>query len=477
MLVPLNLGTGSDPGRDSQVSGVRHINCHVEALGAGGKAQTAIFPAPGLTRFDVSGMVPSGSIRGMIAIDAKTLFAIFGNEVYQINDLGEYTVIGTLFGSGRVFMSRNRKFDPVTGQLAPQVAIVTNDNQSFFIEDSVVGPILDGTLPPPNSVFELDGYTIWTLRDGRFFISNLNELTIIQGLDFGVVESTPGDLLRGFAHNGKAYFFKEDGLEIWQNTGATNFPFETLQSDIDIGCLAAHTIREFSNALIWVDRTGTVQFLTDTTPERVSNHSLEKLISLLTDEEKANLEGQVYVYRGHEIYVLHSDGNWTYEFDKSSGEWNERKSYGRTDWRVTANEFFGGKYIVGSQVDGKLYAIDPDADNEDGEHLVMRVQAPVTHSFPGKVIVSAIHADLIMGQGLNSANIHDKDPQITMRFSQDGSNTWSNERSRPTGIQGNYKEVVSWLKCGQIKQSGHAFEFTMSSSTRRGILSIMMDVN
>lgn len=472
--VTLDIGLGSNPGRDDQVNGVRHINCHVEELGRGGKAQFALFPAPGLTRFDQNEF--NGINRGMITVDSDTLVVVYGNEVVRFDATGEGEAIGTLPDVNRIFMARNAKVP------SPQVAMVTSDNQAYYAEEDEEGvmqvqPITNPALPPPNSVFDLDGYTIWTMRKSRrFYISSLDEMTEINDLDYATVESTPGDLLRGIAHKGHAFFFKTDGWEKWYNSGNTFFPFEPVEADSDVGCLAAHSVVEFDNSLVWVDQNSVVRQMRDVTPLRISKHDLEKKISLLSDEDKATLEGSVYEYRGHIIYVLSSPGNWTHEYDSSSQQWNDRESYNNKGWLTTSHAFFAGQHIFGSQNHGRLYAIDPDVGDEDGEHLVMRVQCPVTHAFPKAAKIPKIYADILRGLSQNSSNIHDRDSLMTMRFSKDGARTWSNERSRSTGMQGQYNAVVSWLRNGRIKESGRLYEFTMSSAANRGIMEIKMDV-
>src|SRR4030095_861611 len=95
---PLILPTGTNVGRDGLVANARLINAYAEEGGPSGKAQYAIYGAPGLTRFD-SGSY-TGSARGLIELNSNALIAFLGNQIVSFDQGGIDTLLGTLVGSG-----------------------------------------------------------------------------------------------------------------------------------------------------------------------------------------------------------------------------------------------------------------------------------------------------------------------------------------------------------------------------------------
>src|ERR1700752_4024103 len=194
-IAPINLGLGSNIGRDGQVANVRHINCYVEDAGTDAKARTPIYVCPGLTRFDDGSY--TGITRGLIQLSDSALIAFLGNEVVSVDTGGVTTTLGTLVGSGRVHLARNRN-------AAPQIAIITSSGQYHILQSGVVSQISDADLPTPNSVTYLKGFFLFSIADGRIFQSDL-DASNVSALAFDSANSRSEGLVRVFTHAGFLY--------------------------------------------------------------------------------------------------------------------------------------------------------------------------------------------------------------------------------------------------------------------------------
>ncbi len=467
--VTLDLGLGSNPGFDGQISGARHINCRVRALPSGSKYDRAIFPKAGLKRWDDGGSTYSGSTRGTSKLNESTLVALHGNQLVEYDSNGVSTLKSSVVGSGKVFMVRNMK-------TTTQICIVTSDSQAFLYENGAITQITDADLPPPNSVAFLDGYFIFSISDGRYFISSINEGSTISALDFTSAESHPDDLVRVYAFRGLLYLFGTESIEIHQNTGNSSFPFEVFQADIGFGLLAGHAVAtvESKNSIAWVDKDGIVQTMAGTTPQAISNDDVVKAINDLTTSEKEDIEAFSYKDGKDEILCIQSD-QFSWEWNATTGQWNESQSFGLDNWRATAHVFFQNLHVVGDRSSGKLYYIDPDADDEDTNHHVMTIHAPIIHKFSDHVRLGTLNIDLIRGTGLNSGDEHDDNPQIVMSWSKDGGRTFSNQRSRSSGRQSEREKRVRYNRNGQIGPEGRIYKLSMSAAVRRGIMNAEFD--
>jgi hypothetical protein len=466
-IAPLNLGLGSNIGRDGQVANVRHINCYVEDAGTDAKARAPIYVCPGLTRFDNGSY--TGASRGLIQLNDNALIAFLGNEVVSLDTGGVTTTLGTLVGSGRVFLARNRA-------AAPQIAIVTNSGQYHILQSGVMTEVNDVDLPVPNSVTYLKGFFVFSIADGRLYMSDLDDENV-SALAFDSANSRSEGLVRVFAHAGFLYAFGRRTTEIWQadpTLAAEPFVFSPIQQDIDLGCIAPHSVTQIGVGLAWVDDNGIVRYGRDGGAVRISNHGLERAIEDLSNSDRGNIAGRQWFHQGHEFYTLFSSGfTWTY--DVGTGQWHERQSYDSDTWLVNDIVAFDGRFIGGNASDGELYEIDSDAYSEDGELLVLDIRAPTVHSFPTGYIADALEIDAIMGVGLNTADAHNSNPLLMVDYSDDGGRNFTGERTATLGAIGRYQTKIRMNKWGHVREGGRQWRFRASAAVLRGIISASID--
>lgn len=461
---PLVLPTGTNVGRDGQVANARLINAYVEDVGAEGKSQYAIYAAPGLTRFDGGSYL--GVARGLIELNSNALIAFLGNEVVSIDQGGADTLLGTLVGSGKLHLARNRAS-------TPQIGIITSAGQYYVLAGGTITQVTDSDLPTPNSIAYLRGFFIFGIRDGRIFASDLESGTAIQSDAFGTARSDSSDLRTVKAHAGFLYVFKAEGAEIWQadpSLASENFVFSPVQQDIDIGCLAPHSVVSLARGLAWVDDDGIVRYGRDGAAQRISNHTVERDIASLSNAERQDIEGFTYTFHGHEIYAI-SSASWTHQYDATVGKWNQRATYGAGRWQATSCEAFNGHYIVGNVNDGKLYRINPDSQTEGDADLVAEIWCAQSHRFPGRMTGDSVYLDIVRGVGLASGSTHATNPKIMIDYSDDGGATFEGEREAELGAIGERKTPrAKWDKWGLIEEAGRIWRFRASAPVLRGVI-------
>ena len=468
MDAPLNLGLGSNIGLDGQIANVRHINCYVEDAGTDAKSRFPIYACPGLTRFDNGAY--TGVSRGLIQLNDNALIAFLGNEVVSLDTGGVATTLGTLVGSGRVSLARNRN-------AAPQIAIITNSGQYHILQSGTVSQISDVDLPAPNSVTYLKGFFLFSIADGRIFQSDL-DASNVGALAFDSANSRSEGLVRVFGHGGFLYAFGKRTTEIWQpdpSLASEPFVFSPVQQDIDFGCIAPHSVAQIGTGLGWVDDNCIVRHGRDGGAQRISNHGVERAIEDLTQAQRGLIAGRQWFHQGHEFYTLFSS-EFTWTFDLLTGQWHERQSYGSSSWLVNDIVAFDGKYIAGSVSDGELYRINPDSYDEDGGHLVLDIRAPTVHRFPHAYIASSLEVDAIMGVGLNSSDTHNSNPLLMVDYSDDGGKNFSGERMATLGQIGRFKNKIRMNNWGEVRENGRQWRLRASAAVIKGIVSASLDV-
>ncbi len=465
-IVPLDFGVESESGRYGPDTSSRIVNGYAEKAGKGGKIQFPIYPIEGLASFaTLSG---GGRVRGALALDPYG-YVVSGTVVFKVDSAGGTTNIGAFAGSDPVFMARNRKSS------TPQIALVSGGLR-YLIESDTVSNIADVDLPNANSVDYQGGYFIWTIEDGRFFISSIDEGAAIDALDFATAEANPDGLLVVKARGtSEVLFFGPSSVEFWSNTGAADFPFERIPGTglQNMGLLCRHTVKDLNDVVFFVASDGTVRMLNGDQPVRISTHAVERDIDAVSDKD--SITATAYSIRGHQFYVL-SCASWTWAYDGLTGLWAERESYQENRWRGEVFVSVDGVRVVGDFESGLLYRIDPDTYTEADENIVWTLRSSPMHAYPNCVSVDRLFVDSIPGTGLISLDDHESDPLVMMRYSDDNGFTWSNQRTASVGQVDERKKRVVFNRCGQTGEDGRIWEVSMSAPVIRGLTGAAVEI-
>jgi hypothetical protein len=463
---PLNINLQSNEGRHGHDGDAVLINCYAENAGREGKTQFPIFASDGLNQFATDSTAIG--TRGLIEVDG-VLYWVAARQIFRVDQAGLVTPLGGLADDGAVVMARNAKAPN------PQVAIVTRGGLRFILENDVLTPITDTDLPPPNSVAYINGRFVWSIPDGRFFWSDIEEGTSINALNFATAEADPDGLVRVIVNRQQLYLLGTRTTEVFADTGNVNSPFQRIGGTVmDKGCIATNSAVVVDNAVIWVGDDGIVWLDRSYNPQKISNRGVD--FAIRDEPTPANLTAFTYTDRGHQFYVLNGT-NFTKIWDASTGLWHDRKSKASERWRAEAYATLAGKHIVGESGSGtRLFEIDKDTFDEGGDDLVLTVRTPLYHDFPNRPIMDSLFVDIIPGVGLNTSDVHNSDPQLMMRYSDDGGKTFNNERRKDLGLIGEYETTVRYYRLGQIGAAGRILQLSSSAAVIRGILGLSGDL-
>lgn len=445
------------------MGGGLQVNAFAEGV-AQGKGPFALYTDPGTITFVT---FPGGetSTRGSFTIGTQ-LYAVAGEHLYKVAASGATTLLGVVLGVNPIIASANKK------NTGPQVSIVA-DSVVYILENDILIVHPDPDLPPNvHSCCNIDGYTIYGIRDGRYYISSLNEATAIDALDFAEAEGDADNGVRVTVLGRDLLYFGEETLEISQNTGNALFPFERLPGGfISIGSKSKYASAKFDNTIAWVDSAGRAVRLENYTAVRFSTHGVEKDIQRTINAQRAS-EMEAFTYRegGHEFYVL-SGPDWTWVYDAASQLWHPKQSYGLTRTKIRGYVRSADRHIVGDLTSGKLHIMSMSAFDESGGYLVTTLRSPVL-SKPGVGIIwDSVLIDIQTGVGRVSSDLHASDPQLILRWSDDAGASWSKQRTRPMGKSGVYGGSMLFSDLGSSGQLGRIYEAEISAPVERCVVS------
>lgn len=236
----------------------------------------------------------------------------------------------------------------------------------------------------------LDGYYIVSHPNSRQFnISAINDGLTWDPLDYATKEAYPDYIARVFTLNEQLWIFgMENATEVWQNTGAANFPFQRIPGAlINYGCAAPYSVAKLGAGLAWVgidtDRGGLCcVFAQGYTPVIISTPAVENEWGSYATV--ADAVGFSYMENKHQFYVISfPTGNRTWCYDLTTNQWHERgwwNGSGNGRQRQTVHQYSAlaahgigaaitAKHWVGDWQNGKIYYQLKDLSNDAGTQI------------------------------------------------------------------------------------------------------------
>jgi hypothetical protein len=230
-------------------------------------------------------------------------------------------------------------------------------------------------------------------------------------------------------------------------------------------------IAQSDGALFLVTHDGLVCRFTSQGFERVSNHSIERLIQ--EDASQQSISAMAWTREGHS-FVNFTGASWSRCYDAATGVWHTRKSYGRDNWRARNPIRAWGKTIIQDALTGKLGAFDSETFTEYGNPLVWSVTSPTLHAAPDGLIIDAFHMDVAVGYGALSGQ--GSNPKLMLEVSKDGGNTFAQYRELELGARGAYATRLTARRLGRTSDKGVVFRITISDPVVRALVGTSIDV-
>ena len=362
---------------------------------------------------------------------------------------------------------------------------------------------------------------------GQFNWSALYDGTSWNALDFETAESNPDYLVAVFANHDVLGLLGSQSVEFRFVTADPTAPFAKIPgSTINYGCSAAASVAQFANTVMWLgsgpNGQGVVWSVTGYQPTRISNHAVESAIQACGDLTTAT--AWAYQSKGHMFYVLNLPGaltSWVY--DAATGQWHER-AYLQPDGTYSrhladCHAWAYGQHIVGDYSNGNLYALDDATHTDNGNPIRWMRRSPHLSADMRRTFHARFQLDAQMGTMADGYGIAEVDtyvggsssdsfvdiysggdstsmfvdvysggssssdpipfvaggnPQVSLRYSDDFGNTWSNARARSLGLIGQYRNRCFWDRLGS--SFNRVYEISGSDPVSVVILGAELDI-
>ena len=524
--------------RSVNAADARMVNLFPEIVPEAGKEPAFLNRAPGLLLLNTIG---TGPIRGLWAFSSSDdhAFVVSGTQLYRITTSYVPTLIGTVAGTGPVSLADN----------GTQLFIAANGPSYIYNNTTnAFGQITDPDFPGAVTVAYLDGYFVFNEPNSqKMWITALLDGTSIDPLEFASVEGSPDGLVAVIANFREVWAFGTNSIEVWSDTGATDFPLQRIPGAFnELGCAAPYSIAKMDNGLFWLGRDrrgqGIVYRANGYAGQRISTHAVEWQIQQYSDLSDA--VAYTYQQDGHSFYVLiFPTANTTWVYDVATQAWHERAGWDNglfTRHRSNCQMSFNNNVIVGDYQNGNIYAFDLEdySDNNSIQKWLRSWRAlPTGQNNLKRTAQHSLQLDIESGVGLNLYPAYDAeeltaengdiliaeyvqneitaetgevltteagdgfeplvdaaaypvpfvppmmlsttgypaapgyDPEVMLRWSDDGGHTWSNEHWSSIGKIGAYGHRTFWRRLGMtVKLRDRVYELSGTDPVKISIM-------
>jgi len=439
----INLVGGSSQQYSLPFNAERTVNLYAIA-DPRGSDDASLYNTAGLSLF---GNYGTGAIRACFSASTGRAFVVSGSSLFEIYSDGTSTNRGSLLTSSSIVTVADNgvQLGICDGTYAYMFTYATN----------AFAQVTDPDFPASvGAIGYIDSYFMVNENGtGKWYISALLNGLSWDALDFATAESSPDKLNRAFNFLGYVGLFGDKTLELWRNTGDSNFPFSKVSSSTPIGCEAPYTITSVDTSVYWVGAndqgSGIVYQAQGFTPKRISTEPIEKILQAVA--APSQLRAWTYQEQGHVFYAITgSDLETTLVYDLNTQLWHERASLSAqgdfAQHRAACVMRAFNKLLVGDRENGNVYEMSLDYYDDAGTAKPwLRI---FTHLLDERLDIRYNRLTIGFETGVGLQSGQGSNPLINLRVSSDGARTWSDYYSKSIGAVGKYQQEVTFRRLG-----------------------------
>lgn len=487
-MPPFGLIGPSYPATSLSADAQMTMNYYLERdEGNGGKAKWSLYNTPGLANWCATG---AGAGRGIYTEPSSgRSFAVVGTVLWEIGAVGVAAINRSL-----AFGALANDGQPVSwASNTNQLAIASGGNLYVLTlaTNALTNPSVNG-----ETIVKIgysDGFGIALVANSnKFYISSALDFTIWNALNVTAVSVFPDKVLDMRIDHREICLLGQTKSTFYWNDGGALFPYDVVPGGyVDQGTVAIWGGAELDNTIFWVGNdtrgTGIVWKMAGYVPQRVSTHAVEN--DLRKYQTRNDCIAYGYTEAGHSFYVLiFPTAGKCWVFDVASGQWHQRGSYNGATGMFgapiplyhTYNDSFNAHLVLGS-ASGQVYQSSIDFPDDAGA-AIHRVRRSAYVSKLGRYVhPKRLEVATEMGLGpippLVDGQGNPRDPQMMVRWSDDGAHTWSNERTLNLGQAGNYGKAAWIDRLGMFwGTQGRVWEMSCSDPGPKGIIEANLEL-
>lgn len=430
-----------------QTNPQRRVNLYLKQEAPGARSPYSLRHTPGLILVDTAtgGVGRSNGIQ----FDAREFFVI-GEMLVSVDANGLLSEVGTLLtSSGRVEMAAGRTY-----------MMLTDGTYGYAYDGVTFTQNIQNTDPDfpdgPTHCRYIDGFFIVNESGTDNFYKSASEDPLDwDPLEFEVASAAPDNILAIEVYDRDLIALGQYTVQRYYNSGDPDFPYSPYPNTVQAGILAPHSVVPSVMGTIFLANTkdgyAAVVMLSGGSIDVISDADINDRIGGFTGLSSAI--GSIYTQNGHTFYVITFPAdNTTLVCDLSQNfMWHDRSSLidgeaGR--WRISGLGYLSGSKVYGvDYLNANLYELDLGTYTENEATIQRDNYAQIIHNNGNRLQIHSLEYVLNRGVGLITGQ--GSDPQLMLRVSKDGGQTYSPFRLKPFGTMGQYQKRSIFKRVGE----------------------------
>lgn len=435
--IPVLNGVYTDENSDFRTSYPRNL---VPVPKSQGISEGYLRPADGIVQ---SGVGP-GLDRAAINWNGA-LYRVMGTKLVRVDAGGAITVLADVGGSGEV--SLDYSFD--------RLAIASN-SKLFYWNGSTLTQVTDADLGAVVDMLWVDGYFMTT--DGvSLIVTELNDPLAVSPLKYGSSEADPDPIKALVKLRNEVCALNRYTTETFQNVGGDFFPFERIEgAQLMRGCVGTRAAAMFMESLAFVgggrNEAPAVWMGSNGSTVKLSSREIDQVLLGYTEAQLSACVVEVRVMNGHQMLYVHLPDQ-TLVYDGAASQATQSPVW----FTLTSSVVGLGAYRARNFVwcynqwncgdpTAAVYGVMTDSiSSHYGQLVGWEFGTVITYNEGRGAIFHELELVCLSGR----ATLGD-DSTIWTSYSVDGE-TWSQEKPRSAGKQGQRGKRINWLQQGFMR--------------------------
>lgn len=437
MQIPILNGIYADGVSDFRTSYPRNL---IPVPKQQGISQGYLRPADGIVQFGTGPGVDRGGInwRG-------TCYRAMGSKLVRVNSDGSTDILGDIGDGGECTFDYS--FDRLGIASAGSLYYYTDTNGLNKVVDSDLGVVVD--------LVWVDGYFMTT--DGTsLVVTELTDPTSVNPLKYGSSEADPDAVVGLLKLRNEVHALNRNTIEVFQNVGGDFFPFERVEGAQlmrgAVGTFAAAVLVEAIAFLgggrneavsVWVGSNGSTT--------KIATREIDTILSEYTEAQLSTAVLETRVVDGHQLLYVHLPDQ-TLVYDAAGSQVVQEPV-----WFVLTSSLVGlgryrarnfvrcyDKWLCGDPTGTAHGYLSSDISSHYGSVNGWEFGTAIMYNEGRGAVFHEL--ELVCPTGNVTLGV---DPTVWTSYTIDGV-TWSQERPRSAGKQGQRATRVTWLQQGHM---------------------------
>jgi hypothetical protein len=332
---------------------------------------------------------------------------------------------------------------------------------------------------PPGNVIQIgfdDFFFIALISNGQFQTSSLNDATTWSGLDVNqpsVFPDAPNGML---VDHRELWIFGPKAIQPYYDSGDPNVPFQPVPGGfMEQGLGATFSPLRNDNSVFWLGADergfGMAWRANGYVPTRISNHAVEQAWQAYpTISDCICFPIQ---FNGHPMAIFYfpsAKKTWAYDVaTQNFTEWMYLDPLqGEQAHRAQCHAVAFGSHLMGDRINGTIYTWSLANLTDFGNPIEVIRRAPHVSTEQQYIFHGQVQLDAQVGllpQQVDAIG-NPREPLVTLRWSDDQLNTWSNDHQEGLGQPGNGFKRVIWRRLGKSRDRVYELRYSDSSPLR-----------